>query len=115
MKTAIILAALLALLAGSALAECRRLPVRQNPNVLDGPGSFGPLHGTLTLDCLTYAGSMNRDGKEWVLLKDEQGTVHRVGVGSYVGPGVITKIDAEFIHVEVFAPAGVIRFPRAPR
>lgn len=116
MKSLRILTALVALsvLASLAYGECRRLPIKPNPHQTDGPGSFGKLHGTVTLDCLTYVGSLTREGVEWVLIRDERGEVHRLRTGSYMGPGVISAIDGEFIHLDLH-PSGTIRFPRSPR
>jgi len=102
------------LLTGLAYGECRRLPVKPDPTQTDGPGSFGSLHGTVTLDCLRYVGSVNARGVEWVLIQDERGEVHRLRPGDYMGPGVISAVDAEFIYLDV-PPSGVIKFPKAPR
>jgi len=114
MKRALILLALmLPPLAAVADTDCRRLPIKPNPEQLDGPGSFGKLHGTVTLGCLRYVGSLTRDGVEWVLIRDERGEVHRLKVGYYMGPGVISAIDAEFIHLDLYP--GVVRFPKNPR
>jgi Tfp pilus assembly protein PilP len=88
--------------------------MEHDPGRTDGPGSFGPLHATVTLDCLTYVGSVSRDGREWVLIRDERGVVHRLTLGGYMGPGVITRIDAEFIYLEA-SPSGIVRFAKAPR
>jgi hypothetical protein len=54
-------------------AEClHRKLIPRPPDaepVLDGPGSFAKLQGTVTLDCLRYVGSIQRDGKEHVFRK----------------------------------------------
>lgn len=67
----------------------------------DGPGSFGKLQDTVTLDCLKYVGSIGRRGIEQVLIKDETGHVHRMKIGDYMGEntGVITKIDQNAIYI----------------
>ncbi len=74
----------------------------QGPPQFDGPGSFGELQDTVTLDCLTYVGSIQKNNKELVLIRDERGIVHRLGVGSFMGEntGVISRIDREAIYVE---------------
>lgn len=87
-------------------AECVRwTPPKKAPNAapeFDGPGAFGVLHNTVTLDCLSYAGSIEKNGVEHVLIRDETGTVHQLRLGSYMGEnnGVIMKIDAAAIHIK---------------
>lgn len=68
----------------------------------DGPGSFGELHNTVTLDCLKYVGSIHKEEAEHVLIKDEQGKVHTLRLGSYIGEnsGVIAKIEHDVITIE---------------
>lgn len=105
---------LLCALVGAAQAECRRIVPKPDFNQTDGPGSFGRLHGTVTLDCLRYVGSVSINGVEWVLIRDERGEVHRLRPGDYMGPGVIGRIDAEAIYLDLH-PQGVIRFPKNPR
>jgi len=101
----VLLFALASLVPASALSRCVRTvpdaqPGRSAPQ-LDGPGSFGALQDTVTLDCLTYVGSIQKDGIEHVLIKDERGTVHVMRVGDYMGEqtGIIKKIDADFILI----------------
>ena len=105
-RLVIVLAAtVLCFLSVSIGAECVRWkPLPRSPNVapdLDGPGSFGELQDTVTLDCLKYVGSIQKNGIEHVLIRDERGKVHLLGRGSYMGEntGVITNIDAEFIYI----------------
>ena len=94
---------LVCLFASSANAACVRYqpPANAAPGV-DGPGSFGELQDTVTLDCLKYVGSISKSGKEYVLIKDERGEVHRLTVGSYMGEntGIITKMDDEAIYIK---------------
>ena len=87
-------------------AECVRWkpsprPLNAVPD-FDGPGSFGPLHGTVTLDCLKYVGSIRKSGTERALIKDEKGEVHVLGLGSYIGEhgGVIGRIEPDAIHIK---------------
>jgi hypothetical protein len=66
-----------------------------------GPGTYGKLDRTVTLNCLSYVGSIERDGEEHVLIQDEKGEVHVLTVGSWMGwyRSVIVKIDADYIHL----------------
>jgi type IV pilus assembly PilP-like protein len=84
-----------------AAAECRRTPVGQGQE-LDGPGSFGALDGTVSLDCLKYVGSIQLRDTEYVLIQDERGTVHRLTTGDRMGEngGVISRIDNDTIYVQ---------------
>jgi hypothetical protein len=92
------------------------------PPQFDGPGSFGELQDTVTLDCLTYVGSIQKDNRELVLIRDERGVVHRLGVGDYMGEntGVIAKIDRDAIYVEQHVRGNgkvesvTVRFPKVP-
>lgn len=89
-----------------ANAECVRWTPPKKPSnaapEFDGPGSFGTLHNTVTLDCLSYVGSLEKNGVEHVLIRDETGTIHQLRPGSYMGEnsGVIMKIDATTIHIK---------------
>lgn len=89
----------------TAAAQCVRWkPTPRAPNVapeFDGPGSFGALHETVTLDCLRYAGSIHKDGVEVVLIRDETGVVHQLKLGSYMGEhnGIITRIERDTLYI----------------
>ena len=106
-------------IAAPAAAECQRTPVGQGPEI-DGPGSFGALDGTVTLECLRYVGSVEMRGTEYVLIQDERGTVHRLKTGDRMGEngGVISRIDNDTIYVQQHLKrAGkwhdtVVKFPR---
>lgn len=104
-----------------AKAECTRFKREPAPAAFDGPGSWGPLHNTLTLDCLTYAGSILRDGIEYVLIRDEKETLYRLKVGDFMGDksGHIIKIDESFIYIEQYegpqTPAVTVKFPKSNR
>jgi hypothetical protein len=91
-------------LATAGNAECVRLKTQHETSRFDGPGSWGPLHNTATLDCLQYAGSIYRDGVEQVLIRDETGTIYRLKVGDFMGEktGRIAKIDDHYIYVEQY-------------
>ncbi|MDP1667254.1 MAG: pilus assembly protein PilP [Methylobacter sp.] len=73
-----------------------------NAPEFDGPGSFDQLQDTVTLDCLTYVGSIRKDSKEYVLIKDERDIVHQLSVGDYMGEntGMIMKISDDVIYIE---------------
>jgi len=106
-------------------AECVRWkkPPPRSPSIppdIDGPGSFGELQDTVTLDCLKYVGSIQKKGAEHVLIKDERGKVHVLGRRSYMGEnsGVISRIDAEFIYISQLVKRNdqweevVVKFPK---
>ncbi len=104
-----------------AKAECTRFKIELVPSGFDGPGSWGPLHNTLTLDCLTYVGSMVRDHSEYVLIRDEKGAIYRLRVGDFMGEksGHITKIDESYIYIEQYegprTPPVTVKFPKSNR
>lgn len=114
------------LFAGAAEAACERFKpaarAAETPPAFDGPGSFGALHGTVTLDCLRYAGSISQGGVEHVLIRDETGVIHRLKTGDYMGEnaGVISSIDASHIHIEQLVKQGgelrsvMVKFPKKP-
>lgn len=91
------------LFASVACAECVRYqrPTPALPIDPDGPGSWGQLQDTVTLDCLKYVGSTMRQGKEIVFIRDELGKVHDLQVGDFMGEntGRIVKIDATAIYL----------------
>jgi Tfp pilus assembly protein PilP len=68
----------------------------------NSPGSFGELRDTVTLDCLKYVGSVQKNGVEHVLIKDETGNVHVLRRNSYMGEnsGHIVDIDPDAIYLE---------------
>jgi hypothetical protein len=92
------------------------------PLQFDGPGSFGELQDTVTLDCLAYVGSIQKDKQELVLIRDERGVVHRLRVGDYMGEntGVISKIDRDALYIEQSikrdgkVESVTVRFPKVP-
>lgn len=99
--------ALLAILALLASASCQAECVRwtRDPNAVptfDGPGSWGKLQDTVTLDCLSYTGSVTRSGVEHVLIRDERGDIHVLKIGDFMGEhtGRITRIDERYIYIE---------------
>ena len=121
-----ILVLLLVLACLPAHAACVRTkpgpPPGDAPPSFDGPGSFGPLHGTVTLGCLKYTGSISRAGVEHVLIRDDEGTIHRLKIGDYMGEngGVIHGIEATHIVIEQLVKRDgelrsvMVKFPRTP-
>jgi len=122
---------LVLLLATAVAADARGACVRYDPAAeaksasppqFDGPGSFGEPQDTVTLDCLTYVGSIQKDEQELVLIRDERGVVHRLRVGDYMGEntGVIARIDRDAIYIEQRisrngeVEAVTVRFPKGP-
>jgi len=99
------LVALLAIQATDASACTRRPNYERSPDdpptLYHGPGTYGELDRTVTLDCLSYVGSVEKDGREHLLIQDERGKVHVLTVGDWMGwsRSVIIKIDADFIYL----------------
>ena len=122
----VVAALLLALAFGAAHGACVRTkpgpPPGDAPPSFDGPGSFGPLHGTVTLDCLKYTGSISRAGVEHVLIRDDEGTIHRLKIGDYMGEngGVIHGIEATHLVIEQLVRRDgelrsvMVKFPKTP-
>jgi Pilus assembly protein, PilP len=115
-------AASLAIGAGIAHGECvRSQPATPNETpAMDGPGSFGPLQDTVTLDCLTFIRSIQKGDTEYAVVADERGATYEVKVGSYMGEntGLILKMDRDFIYLRQMVPKGdgweerMINFPK---
>lgn len=97
------LAAVLTIQITNASACTRRPEVKYDPLYFPyhPPGSYGELDRTVTLDCLHYVGSIQRNGREHVLIQDERGKVHLLTVGSSMGwnRSMIIKIDADYIYL----------------
>ena len=119
----VLMLALLLTFTAPAWAECVRYkppPPSNGPPDFDGPGSFGELQDTVTLDCLRYVGSIEKQGDEHVLIKDERGTIHVLRTGSFVGEntGMIKKIDADAIYIEQIVSRNgewkpiIVKFPK---
>lgn len=93
-------------MSAAALEDCRHAAPQPAGRSTDGPGSFGRLHGTVTLGCLRYVGSILSGDQEWILIEDDRHEVHRLKVGDYIGEnsGVIRAIDGDFIYIEQSVP-----------
>ena len=100
---------LVALLATQATdtSACTRRPKYEHspddpPTLYHGPGTYGELDRTVTLDCLSYVGSVEKDGREHVLIQDERGKIHKLTIGSAMGwnRSFIIRIDSDFIYLK---------------
>lgn len=60
------------------------------------------------LDALRMAGIIQQDGEQWALVRDPQGTVHRVREGNYLGQnhGRIVNISERTVELEEFVRTG---------
>ncbi len=60
------------------------------------------------LDALRMSGIIQRDGELWALVRDPQGTVHRVREGNYLGQnhGRIVEISERTVQLEEFVRTG---------
>ena len=70
----------------------------------DGPGTYGLLDGTMTIDCLKFI-DIEKEGQQiFGILKDDQGKKYRVKVGSNIGRygGEITEIKNNKIIYETY-------------
>jgi len=60
-----------------------------------------------SLDSLEMVGTLTRDGERWALVKDPDGTIHRVLPGNYMGQqyGRITAVKPDEIRLVEIIPA----------
>ena len=61
------------------------------------------------LDTLEMVGTFNKESNEWALIKDPDGTIHRVSVGNYVGMnhGKVSSITNDEVNLSEFISDGV--------
>ena len=61
-----------------------------------------------SLDTLRMVGTLEQDEQTWGLLKTNDGTIHRVAAGNYIGrhDGRITRISEEKIELIELIPTG---------
>lgn len=89
--------------ANTASATCMRVVPDKpgTPPYFDGPGSFGPLNNTVSLDCLTFAGIADGTKGPVAVLKDENGVAYRIKIGDYVGEnsGYVAEISPSRIMI----------------
>lgn len=94
---------LVCMVAMDANAACVRYhkPTDAPPG-FDGPGSFGALQDTVTLECLKYVGTIRNSGLEQALIQDELGQMYTLNIGSYMGEntGVIVRIEDDAIYIK---------------
>ena len=101
----VLLLFLVLFVAAPASASCMRWskppPSAERPDV-DGPGSFGPLHETVSLDCLQYVGYAAIGDVVRAELRDENGDRYLVQQGMMVGEnaGRIVEITEARITIE---------------
>jgi type IV pilus assembly protein PilP len=63
---------------------------------------------SFALDSLRMVGTLEQDEQTWGLVKTNQGTIHRVAAGNYMGQnhGRITRISEEKIELIELVPTG---------
>jgi type IV pilus assembly protein PilP len=61
------------------------------------------------LDTLVMVGTFAKEASDWALVKDPDGTVHRVAVGNYMGKnhGKVSSISADEVQLSEFITDGV--------
>ena len=61
------------------------------------------------LDTLEMVGTFNKESSEWALIKDPDGTIHRVAVGNYMGQnhGKVSSITNDEVELSEFIADGV--------
>jgi hypothetical protein len=92
----------------TAAGQCMRVVEKQVWKGLT-PGSFGPLQGTLTLDCLKFKGVATK-GKELIaILEDEKGKSYKVLRGDLVGEsnGEVTEVTPCRLTITQTVPDGI--------
>lgn len=59
-----------------------------------------------SLDSLRMVGSLEQDGSQWVLIKDPDGLLHRVGEGHYMGRnnGRVIMLSEEIVSLTELIP-----------
>jgi hypothetical protein len=112
MRKRLTLLGLIFVVSSGSDGACMRLVPKdptKGPDV-DGPGSFGKLHDTLTLDCLRFVETMKAKGSLLAVLVDEKGRKYQVGPGDWIGEnsGKITELTEQRITITqvVMGPKG---------
>ena len=61
------------------------------------------------LDTLEMVGTFNKESSEWALVKDPDGTIHRVAVGNYIGMnhGKVNSVTNDEVNLSEFISDGV--------
>jgi len=60
------------------------------------------------LDALRMIGTLEKQGKRWAIIKDSDGTIHRVSVGNYIGQnyGRIDLVQEDKVIITEIIPDG---------
>jgi len=60
------------------------------------------------LDTVTMVGTFSKESSEWALIRDPNGTVHRVAVGNYLGKnhGKVSSISPDEVELSEFIADG---------
>ena len=60
------------------------------------------------LDTLMMVGTFSKDSSEWALIRDVDGTVHRIAVGNYIGKnhGKVSAISPDEVELSEFIADG---------
>ena len=80
----------------TSIPKCLRIEAVSPPQ--EGmAGYHGPLNNTLTLSCLNYLGSRKEGEEILFMLRDEQGKIHTLQYGDFIGErnGIIRDIHGE--------------------
>ena len=85
-----------------SIGDCIHYEKGNRPGVDDGPGTYGLLDGTMTIDCLKFIAIEKVEQQTFGVLEDDQGKKYRVKVGSNIGRygGEITEIKNNKIIYE---------------
>ena len=100
MRKVLRLISLLIFLPGILFAECLHFPTGRELGVDDGAGTYGPLDGTMRVDCLSMISTYQLDGIRFAILVDDRGESYYVAEGDYIGHphGSIKKITPDTIY-----------------
>lgn len=91
----------LILLPGTCIAECRHFPT-DVVGIDGGPGAYGPLDATMTLDCLELIKVEQEHGRYYGIVRDDRGVEHWVRIGSHIGVGgVVLAITYNKLVIEL--------------
>lgn len=97
------------------VTEITRLQMASN--VKPDPNRTKEFLEQYSLDSLTMVGSLAQSGTLWALMQDDQGGVHRVKKGNYMGHnhGRIVEATETYIAVIEIVPNGVDGWIERPR
>lgn len=97
------------------VTEITRLQMASN--VKPDPNRTKEFLEKFSLDSLTMVGSLEQSGTLWALMQDEDGGVHRIRQGNYIGRnhGRIVEATETYISVIEIVPNGVDGWIERPR